>query len=215
MKNLFLYFLTITWSSTYAQLDGARVFPANDPAICYTGRYEIGSRGEVSFDWVGTYFSFEFSGETCHIRASDSDTSYYNVFLNDSLIHILTISSRDTLLCIAKDLDINGRYRVRLQKRSEGEFGRTTINNVQLSPKGQLYRPFLRKQRFIEFIGDSHTVGYGTDGKHRDEPFAIETENPDKTYAAILSRYFDADYALIAHSGKGVVRNYGDSVTAS
>ena len=31
----------------------------------------------------------------------------------------------------------------------------------------------------------------------------------------IIARYFNADYTLIAHSGRGVVRNYGDSVRIS
>lgn len=80
---------------------------------------------------------------------------------------------------------------------------------------GKLFATRGRKTRHIEFIGDSFTCGYGTDGSHRDESFSVETENADKTYACILSRYFDADYTLLAHSGRGAVRNYGDAVRVS
>ena len=34
-------------------------------------------------------------------------------------------------------------------------------------------------------------------------------EFADLSYATIIARYFNADYTLIAHSGRGVVRNYG------
>lgn len=66
-----------------------------------------------------------------------------------------------------------------------------------------------RKQRFIEFYGDSYTCGYGTEGTSHDEPFTLETENCNQAYACIIAHYFDADYALVAHSGRGILRNYG------
>ena len=40
--------------------------------------------------------------------------------------------------------------------------------------------------------------------------FRVETENCDKAYGCIIARYFDADYALTAHSGQGMVRDWGD-----
>ena len=69
--------------------------------------------------------------------------------------------------------------------------------------------------RHIEFIGNSLTCGYGVEGKDRSEPYKAETENCNLSYATIIARYFNADYTLIAHSGRGVVRNYGDSVRIS
>lgn len=43
----------------------------------------------------------------------------------------------------------------------------------------------------------------------------MSTENCNLSYAAIVARYFDADYTLVSHSGQGAVRNYGDSLTVS
>jgi len=43
----------------------------------------------------------------------------------------------------------------------------------------------------------------------------VETENCNHAFAAMVARYYDADYTLVAHSGRGVARNYGDSVRVS
>ena len=69
--------------------------------------------------------------------------------------------------------------------------------------------------RHIEFIGNSLTCGYGTEGLSKDEPFKPQTENCNKAYACIIARYFGADYTLIAHSGRGAARNYGDKNATS
>ena len=64
-------------------------------------------------------------------------------------------------------------------------------------------------------IGDSYTCGYGTESNKATDPFKLETENCDKAYACLLARYFSADYVLAAHSGRGMVRNWNDSVQIS
>ena len=53
------------------------------------------------------------------------------------------------------------------------------------------------------------------EGLSKDEPFKPQTENCNKAYACIIARYFGADYTLIAHSGRGAARNYGDKNATS
>ncbi len=61
------------------------------------------------------------------------------------------------------------------------------------------------------FIGDSITAAYGVEGS---DPCGFDqyTESVLGSYASILSEqyYNHADYHIVAWSGKGVVRNYGD-----
>ena len=68
-----------------------------------------------------------------------------------------------------------------------------------------------KPEKRIEFIGNSITCGYGVLGTNPDCHFSAQTENANLSYAAIASRELNADYSLIAFSGRGVVRNYGDS----
>ena len=65
------------------------------------------------------------------------------------------------------------------------------------------------------FIGDSHTCGYGTEGLSAEEQFTPQTENCDLAWGCIVARYFGAEYTLIAHSGQGIVRNWGDEKEVS
>ena len=68
------------------------------------------------------------------------------------------------------------------------------------------------RERVIEFVGDSYTCGYGTLSDSATDPFTPETEDCNRTYAAVIARHFGADYWLVAHSGLGVARNYADRV---
>ena len=51
-----------------------------------------------------------------------------------------------------------------------------------------------RKERHIEFVGESYTCGYGTESCDRNDLFLAETENCNLTYAAITARYFGASW---------------------
>lgn len=201
--------------SSFGQYKKTQKIPANAAAIAYYGRTINTPNGEVTFDWPGTYFEFVLTGESCWIKASDKGESFYNVFVDHKLTQEIRIAGKDTVINIAAKLARNKKHLIRVQRRSEAEFGCTTIQNIMVDATSRVEANPEKRKRFIEFIGDSYTVGYGTDGKDRNEPFSVKTENADKTYACILSRYFNADYALIAHSGRGAVRNYGDSVTTS
>lgn len=199
----------------FSQDGKAKRIPANSASITYLGRTLIGDGGEVTFDWPGTYFQFMLTGESCSMRASDTGESYYNVFADGQLVNQIMISSRDTTVQLVSKLNKKKAHHIIVQKKSEGEFGRTTLHEFVVAKDAVVKQYLNKRSRFIEFIGDSYTVGYGTDGKHRDEPFAVATENANKTYARMVADYFDADYALIAHSGRGAVRNYGDSLAQS
>lgn len=187
---------------------------ASSSSIRYVGRTHTSDNGSVSFDWVGTHLSFRFTGDYCAVHASDSGKSYYNLTIDNEESKVITISGRDTLIVLAQGLT-QGEHLLRLQKRTEGEQGCTTLHYVVLSTAGELLPPKIIPNRHIEFIGNSLTCGYGTEALSGTEPFRAETENCDKSYACITARYFGADYTLIAHSGRGAVRNYGDKQRVS
>ena len=85
-------------------------------------------------------------------------------------------------------------HHVLIQKRTEGEWGKTTIHQFVLHNEGELMKETECPSRHIEFIGNSLTCGYGVEGKDRSEPYKAETENCNLSYATIIARYFNADY---------------------
>ncbi len=185
--------------------------PASDSRIEYTGRTLV-SGDEVSYDWSGVYFRVKFNGPYLAMKCSDSKNSWCNLWIDKEMSpeadRKFIIGAKDTLVVLAEGLG-KGEHEVILQKRTEGEQGRLTIHSFV--SEGEILQADGRKDRHIEFIGDSYTCGYGTESYNRDDPFLAETENCNLTYAAITARYFNADYNLASHSGQGIARNYDNT----
>lgn len=191
----------------------SRYVQAASPQIRFVGRAIRGGDGELSFDWSGCYFTFRFEGTACSIRASDTGRNYYNVFVDGRDVGTVTVEGDEIkTIPLAAGLK-KGMHTVVVQKRTEAEQGRTTLYGIEAD--GPLSDAPAAPGRHIEFIGDSHTCGYGTEGTSPKEPFTPETENCNLAWGCIIARYFDADYTLIAHSGQGIVRNWGDGKVAS
>lgn len=187
---------------------------ANDSSVRYIGRVAQTPSGSVSYDWVGTYLSVRFTGKQIAVKASDEGKSYHNVFIDGVFKKKILITGKNqNLIVLASGLK-SGTHVLKLQKCTEGEFGCTTIHGFVLDRGGKLL-PAEPKKRLVEFYGDSYTCGYGTESQSKDEHFTLETENCNKAYGCIIARYFDADYRLVAHSGQGIVRNYGYEKQAS
>lgn len=210
MKQLLLFLAAIVLAAGSAGCSGPTEYRADSPEIEYTGRTHAPGDGSVSFDWSGTYLTCRFTGGYLAMRVTDTKRNYYNLYIDGRLQpHPVVTHGTDSLVVLARDLSF-GEHLIRLQKRTEGEQGRTTIHAFTLSASGKLLPAQARRERLIEFIGDSLTCGFGTEGAGKDDPFLPETEDCNDAYACMLARLFDADYTLVAHSGRGLVRNYGD-----
>lgn len=182
---------------------------ASDPDIFYQGRV-VKDGGKVSLDWSNTTVTVRFYGTFLEMDCHDSGTCYFNVWIDRKMspVQDAVISTENGgRFTLASGLK-KGEHSVTLQKRSEGENGCLTIDGF--TTDGNLLKasdPFIRH---IEFIGDSYTCGYGTEGADRDQPFRASEENCNLAYASITGRYFDAGIRTICHSGRGIIRNYGD-----
>ena len=183
----------------------------DDSRIVYAGRTRAEGHA-VSFDWTGTYMRIAFSGTELRMRCSDSGRDWLNVWIDremsaepDSVI----VVGGDTVVTLYADNRKHAKpavHHVTVQKRTEGEQGRLCVR--ELLVRGELLQAQPLKERYIEFVGDSYTCGFGAEKSVSSDPFSPATETASKSYAAIIARAFDADYVLIAHSGMGVSRNY-------
>lgn len=219
MKHKFILSICISLFSLTAVAGNrlpavGKTIPAHSSAITYTGRTEALADGSVRYDWVGTYLQTDFTGGAISVRISDSKKSYHNVFIDGKWMKKICVSTpKDTTIVLAGGLTKTA-HRLMLQKCTEGEYGCTTVHAFLLAKNGTM-KAVAHHPRMIEIYGDSYTCGYGSEAKKATDPFRLDTENCDKAYGCILARYFDADYVLIAHSGRGVVHNYGDSLQLS
>jgi len=205
MKNLiFAFILLQICLSGIAQ---TKLIPANNEAIRYVGRFDFSNPQEVRFDWSGVYIQFNFRGSECAVKMSDTGHNYYNIFIDDQPSKTIDVKS-DTTIVIFKAVGAKV-HKIQIYKRTEGFQGIGSFKGILISQKGEMLPWKEIPLRKIEFIGNSITCGYGTEGLSNSEKFKPSTENNYLSYAPIMARAFNADYHIVAHSGMGVVRNYG------
>ena len=205
MKQLFFAFVFLLVGITgWAQ---PKFIPASNNNIRYVGRFDFSNPQEARFDWSGVYMQFTFRSTECSVKMSDTGHNYYNVIVDNQPSKTFDVKSDTTLvLAIGMGPQI---HKVQIYKRTEGNQGAGTFKGILLSENGEMLPWKDIPVRKIEFIGNSITCGYGTEGLSKDEHWKPSTENNYLSYAPIIARAFNADYHIVAHSGLGVVRNYG------
>jgi lysophospholipase L1-like esterase len=204
--------LIILWSFNQF-IVSQNFFEASHPAFQYIGRTDHSISNAVRFDWPGIYLRCGFTGEELTIHLKGGERDYYNVFI-DHQLHTILHSTTDSLYKI-ENIKGRGNHELMISKRTEADMGVGIFYGITLSGKGELFPSAIQLNRKIEFIGNSITCGYGTEGLSRSERFKPETENSYKSFAPITSRALNADYSLVAHSGIGLVRNYNDKAKIS
>lgn len=215
MKHLTMILAGLTISATVNAAVATKSYRADDAdAVRVVGRTVVlPDGGGLQFDWSGVYAETILEGRELQLRVSDTRKSLFDVSVDGQPAGKFMVTSCDTVITVASGLK-QGRHEIVISKRTEGETGMTTFHEFIL-PRGGSLTATAPRGRFIEYIGDSLSAGFGTEGKDRSDPFKPETENCNRAYSTIIPRYFDTDYAIIAHSGRGIVRNYGDSVRVS
>lgn len=214
-RGLFFAIIALLGVATQAcdAKQATNLYRADSEQVRWVGRVDVAPEGEVRFDWSGTYADMVLCGSRLEMVASDSGLNYFNVIVDGQQHAIVKTEGKEPHKVVLFE-GAEGTYHIRLQRRTEGFNGLTTLHSFecvgelcaeQNEPRG----------RHIEFIGDSLTAGYGTDSASGDEPYTAETQNCNLAYGCYVARYFDADYNLVAHSGQGLVRNYGDENTTS
>lgn len=161
--------------------------------------------GAAAFGWPGVYFEGRFTGPSVEV-AVDASAEHLAVSVDGQVrAELSTGSTRLTLGGLGP-----GEHVVRLDKLTESQTGSARFLGFFVGPGGRALPPPARARR-IEFIGDSHTVGYGVRATKRDctQAEIHDLTDTSLTFGPTLSRRLDADYRIVAFSGRGVVRNYG------
>jgi lysophospholipase L1-like esterase len=155
--------------------------------------------------WPGAYFRAAFEGTEVFLRVGKSD----------EILHIVV----DELPALLLTKPEPGAYEVRGLRRgrhaiavfvaTESQDGPNTFGGFGV-PKGERALEPAERRRQIEFIGDSHTVGYGDiSGKRQCTTDEVWADTDDtQAFGPEIARRYDADYEVNAISGRGVVRNY-------
>lgn len=196
--------------STMAQGQRVTLEPLPPPGLrrlpmAVTGRIERSSDGSMLRQWPGTYFETTFTGRRAYFRVGPGEVSLR-----------VTIDDRVPLPLVKPALGTygiselaSGRHHLRMDVASESQAGPTRFGGY-FAPASARSAALPHRTRAIEFIGDSHTVGYGNTSPTRQcsEAEVWATTDTSRGLAPLVARHYDADYQVNAISGRGIVRNY-------
>jgi lysophospholipase L1-like esterase len=160
---------------------------------------------ELRRQWPGSYFDTAFRGADVFFKLGAGDVAL-RILVDGQPVAALT-KPRPGVYRV-RGLGA-GQHSLRVAVASESQAGATVFGGFFAAP-GTAAAPLPHRGRQIEFIGDSHTVGYGNSSSKgecsQDEVWA--TTDTTRAFGPILASRYGADVQINAISGRGVVRNY-------
>ena len=175
-----------------------------------------------------------------HININANNTNdynyYINVLINCEIYHEYNINNDNSTISININEPTNSIHNIAIVKVTESKYvdsyGYVNFDTIDiiggdLIDSNQIYPSYCSttttftsndniddsityKNKTILFIGDSITSAYGVTGIPPCN-YTGKTQNVLYSYASIVAKELQAsDYKVVAWSGKGVVRNYGD-----
>lgn len=177
-------------------------------------------RGEVigntrCFNWPNAGFEFEFSGTKVEVYVEQAvltdapNGSYFNVAVydNDELVRVtrMKIVAGWNTIYEAQNTDPSVK-KIMVVRSSEPIRGTVRMSKIRCDAPPVASVP---RERFIEFIGDSYTVGYGNSPElSLESNYCAENTDNWNSYTGFVARHYNADNTVIAYQGKGVYANY-------
>lgn len=166
------------------------------------------------FNWSGSGFSVRFQGsglaaEFYSNMPENRDTAYLKVYVDGVEQEDIPLKKQTEMVMLAENLDPSVEHKVEVRKRTNARSSTAGVGRLVLMG-GTVLEPEQPKERLIEFLGDSLIVGYvaGKDGKTAGA-WSTMTEDVTGTYCPQIANAFDAQYQVVAISGRGIVRNNG------
>ena len=151
----------------------------------------------ASFDWSasGIEFNATYAGNVYVSGKGPSNGVQFRVYVNEKETGIISFGSAYELKKLPGTYSAEETTaHIRLVRREYVKDGLATLKTVELA--GEIH-DWQEERKFIEFIGDSITCGYGsvTNDTYKDG---------SRTFAYLTACEFDVDYSMVAISGIGV-----------
>ncbi len=193
-------------AKAYAQ----RAFDLQEDVL-YLGRtYE--SNHTQWFNWSASGFAVQFQGSGLQAKIASNapdatNYAYLKVYVDGAEQEDILLDQTMQTVTLAEGLDPNAVHTVEVRKRNSPRSSTAGVLNMELLD-GQKLAPPAAKERLIEFVGDSLTVGYSAADVNKTETaWSTKTEDGTKTYSKQVADALNAEYMVTAISGRGVVMN--------
>ena len=190
-----------------------RVAAVERPAGARTLAVHVAGRtrdmaGKQTYQWPGVYFEAAFHGPKVYFELGRGDV-ILRVLVDDQPVATLAKPAPGfyEIANLAQQA-----HTARIEVLTESQAGPNVFGGF-VYPKETRPLPAVPRARQIEFIGDSHTVGYGNTSATRNcsEDDVWKTTDDSQAFGAKMARHYGADYQVNAISGRGIVRNYDGS----
>jgi len=168
---------------------------------------QLGTQDAPSFQrqWPGTYFETAFVGANIYFKLGSGD-AILKITVDTQPSQSLTKPAPGlyTIRGLSKQ-----HHNIRLEIITESQAAPTTFDGFYATSATKPAHTGPHPLQ-IEFIGDSHTVGYGNTSPKREctEDQVWATTDTSQGIAPLVARRYHADYQVNAISGRGIVRNY-------
>ena len=173
------------------------------------GRFDRREAGSARFTWPDSALEFRFTGTGATIAISSNDKARFAVDI-DGKVSDLWVDKGNASYTLASGLP-SSEHTLRLTRLAESFSTLTGFTSDPSIEGGSLLPAPAAAQRHLLFIGDSITAGYGDEGASKECHYTQDSSNPLLTYAALAAKNLDADHQLIAWSGIGAWRSYGET----
>ena len=202
-----------TFAIVTVPIKGTIISPA-DPNIQYAGRISFTNPERPAWNFPGIQIMAVFEGTSLKMMAKPQSGYFMAQIDQAEPFKVAFRGERDSVVTLATALP-EGRHLVRLMYIIEGYELYPEFWGFVLDKGRQLVEAPPFPSRKIEFIGNSITCGYGNEGLKKEEHFDYATENHYYSYASITARNLEAQHWVVARSGIGAYRNYGEPKTGS
>lgn len=180
------------------------------------GRGESCDDSTRTFNWCNSGFEFIFEGKKAEVlvaQLENSDDTVYNgsffnvaIYDDDELVRVKRIKLKEgwNIIYEAEEGD-PPKKKIMFVRSSEpwrgtASFSRLRTDSIPVATS--------EKERLIEFIGDSYTAGYANAEYLSQNPeYCAENTDNWVSYTGVLARHYDADFNVLAYSGRGAYAN--------
>ncbi len=158
------------------------------------------------YQWPGVYFAATFTGPEVYFKTGPGD----------AILHVL-VDDQPALPLVKPGLGVfrvgglsAGAHTIRIEVVTESQSAPMDFGGFATADERSAGAPLHSAARQIEFIGDSHTVGYGNTSTKRQCTSAEvwATTDSSQAFGVLTAKHYGADYQINAISGRGIVRSY-------
>ncbi len=220
MKSSITLVITLIFAAIY-HIPAIKVDLLDFNHVKYIGRFDF-SLGYPLCDWSGSTVAMNLQASEntdisieVNFKLSPDRAHMYGIYLNNQEYGRYKLSMQNNINALNISVVLKGTrtgsHLLALIKLTEACFhpacDPVQIESINIMNANVLPAPSDKTFKFL-FIGDSNTAAFGVDG-NKPCPYTVETQNIMHSYASLVSMILNADYHIVAWSGKGVVRNFG------